>query len=135
MIRFSVGVIPSRWEIEAGRELRRKIRSARKQALTEQARLIAGRAKALMPSARRTGAKSKPGEVPASRSGGYRRSIGYKVGTRGGFAVVGPRWPQGAHAGMLKHGTRFMKPRLVPVEVAYLETAPSRLTAIFSGKL
>jgi hypothetical protein len=36
---------------------------------------------------------------------------------------------------MLKHGTRFMKPRLVPVEVAYLETAPSRLTAIFSGKL
>ena len=62
--------------------------------------------------------RSKPGEIPRSETGNYKKSIRYKVAASGRFAFVGASQPQGAHAGLLKWGSVRMKPRLVPVEVA-----------------
>lgn len=111
--------------------LRKKIKSAARIALTEQARTIANEAKRLIV---RSNQSSRPGELPRSRTGNYKRSIKYTVKPRAMVALVGPSWPKGAHAGMLKWGTNRMEPRLVPSEVA-LENTKNKLVASFKDRL
>jgi len=73
----------------------------------------------------RSTGRSKPGELPRSDTGNYRSSIKYTV--KRALAFVGSSQPKGAHAGMLKWGTKKMQPRLVPAQEALQRLLP-RLT-------
>lgn len=114
-------------------ELSRALTRARREAVKEQARVVATEAKRLFVGGRKSG-RSRPGELPRRDSGNYRRSIGYKVLRSGMSAVVGPTVPKGAHAALLKYGTKRMKARLVPSEEALRRTR-DRLTAPYAGRL
>lgn len=81
-----------------------------------------------------TSGRSKAGEIPRSSSGNYRSSIQYKIFKGKRSAVVGPSQPKGAHAGMLKYGTKKMGARLVPSEVA-LERLQNRLVSSFANRI
>jgi hypothetical protein len=116
--------------IEYNKNLEKALTKARRDVTKAQARLVMNAARRLM----QKGAKSRPGEVPGSRTGNYKRSIRYKLSEGGTLAFVGPTWPKGAHANLLKYGTVKMKPRRVPAEKA-LEDVRPRLAAMYSGKL
>jgi len=92
----------------------RKLRAARKRALRRIGGILVRTARALL--GRKTKIASRPGEYPKSKTGNYRQSIKYEVGAS--YVRVGPSWPRGAHAGLLKYGTQKMRPRLVPAEGA-----------------
>jgi hypothetical protein len=116
------------------------MRKARKDALLEQAKIVALEARRLVSKeserkkqgVARVRGRSLAGGFPRSFTGNYRRSIKYKLGK--GIAFVGPTFPKGAHAGMLKWGTKFMAPRLVPSEAA-LDNARNKLVASFKDRL
>ena len=123
----------------------KKLDTSKKKIAARQARMIQVEAKRLMSKKvtraadrkeaggkRVKGRRSRPGEMPRSDSGNYRRSIKYKVFRA--TAIVGPTVPLGSHAGMLKYGTKKMGARLVPVVVA-LERSRSRLLQVAKGKL
>lgn len=74
--------------------------------------------------------RSKPGGYPRSDTGNMRKSI--KAVERGKIAFVGPTWPKGAHAGLLKWGSKWMKPRLVPAEGG-LRAVKDRLVTNYSS--
>jgi hypothetical protein len=78
--------------------------------------------------------RSKSGELPRTQTGNYRSSIQYKFFSNKKGAFVGPSWPKGAHAGMLKYGTKRMGARLVPSVVA-LEKFQSRIMDSYKDKL
>lgn len=78
--------------------------------------------------------RSKPGELPRTQTGNYRASIQYKIFSNRRGAFVGPSWPGGAHAGMLKYGTKRMGARLVPSVVA-LEKFQGRIMDSYKDKL
>lgn len=121
----------------------RKIKDAARTALQEEAKTVADEAKRLISkkasrerdaiTGKSTG-RSLPGQLPRSDSGNYRRSIRYTVRPRAMVALVGPTWPSGAHAGMLKWGTKRMAPRLVPSEIALLQSQ-GKLTRAFQNKI
>lgn len=88
-------------------------------------------AKALVP--KRKGS-SKPGDLFHSHTGNYRSSIQYRIFKNKRGAFIGPTWPKGAHAGMLKYGTKKMGARLVPSVVA-LDRFRSRIVNSYKDKL
>lgn len=111
------------------REMKQKMRARMRAIGAELVRL----ARQLL--GRKSSEWSRPGEYPRSKSGHYRRAIRYEV-TRSGQSVrVGPTWPMGAHAAMLKYGTKRMGARLVPAEgalVAFRGTLKNYFRGILS---
>ena len=126
-------------------DFKKKLRNAQISGVTDQAKAVALEARRLIMSKRNarardlasgrsenTGKRSLPGGLPRSDTGNYKRSIKYV--RKGTVAFVGPTWPKGAHAGMLKWGTKKMAPRLVPSELA-LQESQNRLSALFKDRL
>ena len=116
--------------VQYNNELDKALAKARRETTKQQAQLVANTAKRLF----WRGGRSAPGELPKRDTGNYRRSIRYKVSASGKFAHVGPTQPKGAHAGLLKYGTKKMAARLVPADEALRIETP-RLAAMYSGKL
>jgi len=125
-------VITTHVDFTWNNELGKAMAKTKKRVAREQGAIVSRTAKRLFKS--RGKAASQPGALPLRKSGNYRRSIRSQVSKRGALAFVGPAWPKGAHANMLKYGTRDMAARLVPADEA-LKIERPRLVAMYSGKL
>jgi hypothetical protein len=101
-------------------KLNAAVRAGHRAALKEKAKKVALAARRQIVKA--TGA-SRPGQMIRGKTGHYKRSIKYHVYQS--TAIVGPTWPKGAHAGMLKYGTKRMEPRLVPSQEGLKEESHS----------
>lgn len=133
MINFAISALVS-FDTAA---MNRALTNKRKTLVKEAAQLVLVEAKRVMSKKvqREDGggkSRSRPGELPRSDSGSYRKSL--KRVVKGAIAFVGTKRPEGSHAPILKWGTKYMEKRAVASEVA-LANVRARLTSKFSGIL